>query len=82
MSITESNTLHGGNKAKHKVKYNGKKIKHVNAGDIGRKRAGRNGRSNTNRCTGCLLAQIIAGLKEEICPAEVIIKEGDDFNFC
>jgi hypothetical protein len=98
MSITEPNTSHTGNRAKDKVEQGGKKSKQLSAGGAGRKRTGTADQfciyqlSDGQRVPVVSieykpphklpLAQIIAGLKGEIRPAEEVInKEGDDFDF-
>ena len=98
MSITEPNVSQGGNKPNDTVKQGGKKIKQASAGGAGRKRAGTADQfciyqlSDGQRVPVVSieykpphklpLAQIIAGLKGEIRPAdEVINKDGDDFDF-
>jgi len=95
MSITEPNTSH---KGKDKVKQGGKKAKQVSSRGAGRKRVGTADQfciyqlSDGQRVLVISieykpphklpLAQIIAGLKGEIRPAEEVInKEGDDFDF-
>jgi tRNA A-37 threonylcarbamoyl transferase component Bud32 len=98
VSITEPTISHRGNRAKYKVKQGGKKSKQGSAGGAGRKKTGAADQfciyqlSDGQRVPVVSieyepphklpLAQIIAGLKGEIRPAEEVInKEGDDFDF-